>query len=304
MLIAPFLFACEKDIEIDVPVEEPEIVIEATIENGMPPVVLVSRTRGFFEPTGPEDLANSYVDDASVFVNGEELLKVCTEDVPEEFIPVLSELIGLPASDLDDLPICAYVGLDMEGEVNTSYELVVEVDERVLTSITHIPNPVIPDSSYFRLWANSPQYGYVFTRIPDPDTLDNAYRVFTKRIGPNANNNPVDDVFYAPFGSAFIDEFFNGTNFEIGFQRGMPPNSSRPIDNGDEAGFFELGDRFVFKFCSTDESTYQFFRTFEQQLGTTGSPFAAPNNVISNIEGGLGVWAGYGCHCDTIVAGQ
>lgn len=302
MFLFGVLASCEKDIDIDIPEEEPQIVVEGSIEIDQPPVVLVSKTRGLFEPTSPDDLAGAYISNANVFVNGEALTPLCTNEIPDEFIPLLSDLLSIPPDDLDDLDICAYVGLEMEGAPETTYELRVEVEEKILSSVTHIPNPVVPDSSWFRLWANSPRYGFVFTRITDPDTLNNAYRVFTRRIGPNDNDNPNDEVFYAPFGSAFTDEFFNGDPLEIGFQRGQPANSSRPVDNGDESGFFEIGDRFVFKFCSTDQATYQFFRTFEQQLGTNGSPFAAPNNVISNIEGGLGIWAGYGCDCDTIHA--
>jgi hypothetical protein len=299
---AVLLAACEKDIDIDIPPAAPQIVVEGSIENGMPPIVLVSKTRGFFEPTSPADIANSYRSDAVVFVNDTELTAVCAADVPEDLLPLFAELIGVPIEDLDDLPLCGYVGQNMIGEFNTSYSLRVEVDNQTITSTTHIPNPVLPDSSYFRLWANSPRYGYVFTRFSDPDTLNNAYRVFTKRIGPNTNDNPMDEVYYAPFGSTFLDEFFNGTSLEVGFQRGQPFNSSRPVDIGEEDGFFELGDRFVFKFCAISEPSYQFYRTFEQQLGTNGSPFAAPNNVITNIDGGLGIWAGYSCVYDTIFA--
>jgi len=296
------LVSCEKDIDIDIPESEPQIVIEGSIENGRPPIVLVSKTRGFFEPTTPADIANSYIADATVFVNNLELTAVCAADIPEELLSEFAELIGIPPEDLDDLPLCGYIGFDILGDFNTSYDLRVEVDDQVLTARTHIPNPVVPDSSYFKLWANSPQYGYVFTRFVDPDTLNNAYRVFTKRIGPNNNDNPIDEVYYAPLGSTFLDEFFNGTSIEVGFQRGQPFNSSRPVDIGDEDGYFELGDRFVFKFCSISEPSYQFYRTFEQQLGTNGSPFAAPNNVITNIEGGLGIWAGSACVYDTIFA--
>jgi hypothetical protein len=161
---------------------------------------------------------------------------------------------------------------------------------------------VQPDSVWFRLWANSARFGYCFAQITDPDTLGNYYRGFTRRIGPNLNANPVDPVFYAPLGAIFSDDFFNGTTVEAGFVRGQPANSPRPTDQGEAARFFETGDRFVFKFCSTDRGTYQFFQTLEAQQGSNGTPFAAPNNVISNISGGLGVWAAYVCSSDTIVA--
>lgn len=301
---AVIFISCERPVDIDVPNKASEIVIEGSIENGQPPVVLVSKTRGFFEPTSAEDIANSYLDDAEVYVNDIQLSRVCTDEIPPELKDVVSELIGILPDDLDDIRICAYIGLDesLIGQENTSYRLRVLADEKELTSTTHIPNIISPDSVWFRLWANSPQYGYVFCNLTDPDTLNNAYRIFTKRIGPNTNDNPTDGLYYAPFQSAFIDEFFNGETIEVGFVRGMPPNSDRDTDLGEEAGFFETGDRFVFKFTSITEPTYDFFLTYEAQQGTNGSPFASPSNVISNINGGLGIWAGYAASYDTVYA--
>ncbi len=303
-LISLGFASCEKDIDIDVPAGQEQLVIEGSIENGGPPIVLVSRTRGFFDPTSAAAIAASYISDADVRVNDIPLTPICSSAIPPEFQQQFSELVGIAIDDLGDIDICAYIGLQPEllGMENTTYQLRVETDGRILTASSHLPRVIAPDSTWFRLWADSPQYGYVFCNITDPDTLENAYRIFTRRIGPNVNDNPVDPVYYAPLGSTFLDEFFNGQTFELGFTRGQEPNSSLATDTGDEAGYFEIGDRFVFKFCSTTRPVYQFFRTMEAQQGTNGSPFASPSNVISNINGGLGVWAAYACHYDTLLA--
>lgn len=298
------LSSCEKEIEIDLPASEREVVIEGRIEAGEPPVVFVSQTRGFFEPTTFEDFVNSFIDDAEVTVNGIALDRICLDEVPPELVPIFEEATGLIFENATDLPLCGYIGLDPDllGQENTTYRLEVQAAGKTLRSAAHIPHAFPPDSVWFRLWANSPLYGYAFAHITDPDTLNNAYRVFTRRIGPNQNSNPVDPTFYAPLGASFADDFFNGETIEVVFLRGQPPNSSRPVDMGESARFFEIGDRFVFKFCSTTRPVYDFFRTYEAQIGSNGSPFAAPNNVISNVEGGLGVWAAYACTYDTLLA--
>ncbi len=298
------LVSCEREIEIDIPASEPQIVVEGTIETGQPPIVILSKTRGFFEPTSAQDIANSYFDNAEVSVNGISLTRVCTDSLPPEFQTIVSELVGLSPDDLDDIRVCAYIGLDpnLIGVENTTYNLSVLADGKEITATTKIPTIVKPDSVWFRLWADSQQYGYVFCNLSDPDTINNAYRIFTKRIGPNINNNPVDQLYYAPIGSTFIDEFFNGETIEVGFTRGQPPNSTRSIDYGEESGYFETGDRFVFKFCAITQASYNFYQTFESQQGANGSPFASPANVISNINGGLGIWAGYAASMDTVVA--
>lgn len=304
LFLAIAILACEREIEIDVPTSATEIVVEGTIETGQPPVVLISKTRGFFEPLTAEDVAASYIDNADVRVNGIPLNRICTDSLPPGFQTIVAELMGIEPEDLDDVRVCAYIGLDpaLIGTENTTYKLEVEAEGRELSAVTRIPSIVEPDSVWFRLWANSVRYGYVFCDLTDPDTLNNAYRIFTKRIGPNTNNNPEDQLFYAPLGSTFIDEFFNGETIELGFTRGQAPNSSRPSDQGDEAGYFETGDRFVFKFCAITKSSYEFYLTFESQQGANGSPFASPSNVISNVNGGLGIWAGYASSYDTIVA--
>ena len=38
----------------------------------------------------------------------------------------------------------------------------------------------------------------------------------------------------------------------------------------------------------------QFWRGVVRQVGTNGNPFAEPMNLVSNINGGLGIWTGYG----------
>lgn len=304
LVFTVFSQACEKVIEIDVPAGEPKLVIEGRVENGQAPVVFVTTTRGFFEPTSLQDYANSFVDDAEVTVNGIELARICSDELPEDLLPIFEESTGIPADQAAGLGICGYVGLspNLIGEENTTYRLEVHARDQVLTSAAHIPGILPPDSVWFRLWADSPNFGYAFANLTDPDTTGNAYRVFTRRIGPNMNDNPVDPTFYAPLGANFADDFFNDQTIEVVFLRGQPPNSSRPVDVGESARFFETGDRFVFKFCSTTYPVYDFFNTYEAQQGATGSPFAAPNNLNSNIDGGLGIWAAYSCTTDTITA--
>ncbi|MFN2430076.1 MAG: DUF4249 domain-containing protein [Cryomorphaceae bacterium] len=298
------IMGCERDIELDVPATEPAIVVEGNIETDQPPIVVLSRTNGFFEPVSAESIANSYITNADVRVNGTPLDLICTADLSGELLEAISQAIGISEEDLSSLNICAYIGLNpnLLGEENTSYKLEIDLDGERLSAITHIPEIIEPDSLWFRLWADSPRYGFLYGNVSDPDTLNNAYRVFTKRLESQFNDNPEDPVFYAPFQSAFLDEFFNGQTVEVTFTRGMPNNSSRPADQGNAEGFFESGDRIVLKFCSTDEPTYQFFRTFDAQQGTNGSPFSAPSNIISNIEGGLGIWAGYAAAYDTLYA--
>ena len=57
----------------------------------------------------------------------------------------------------------------------------------------------------------------------------------------------------------------------------------------------------VVKFISLGAAEYEFYRTFESNVLNSGDLFASPANVRSNIQGGLGVWAGLGVAYDTLV---
>ena len=76
-----------------------------------------------------------------------------------------------------------------------------------------------------------------------------------------------------------------------------------PPVHGDERGYFKKGDTIAVKFCAIDQNVFKFVLESENQVSSTGSPFASPSNVTSNISNGaLGIWAGYGATFDTLIA--
>ncbi|RYZ62992.1 MAG: DUF4249 family protein, partial [Chitinophagaceae bacterium] len=69
ILLSFLLLGCEKDIDIDLNTEEPKLVVEATIENGLPPVVILTRSLDYYAAVSPQLLANSFVKGAEVFLS-------------------------------------------------------------------------------------------------------------------------------------------------------------------------------------------------------------------------------------------
>ena len=49
----------------------------------------------------------------------------------------------------------------------------------------------------------------------------------------------------------------------------------------------------LFKISEVDYATYNFLRTRKLQQEMDNNPFAQTTNLISNINGGLGIWSGY-----------
>ena len=53
--------------------------------------------------------------------------------------------------------------------------------------------------------------------------------------------------------------------------------------------------------CSIEEEVFQSIRSYENLILSQGSPFAPPASMITNVEGGFGLWAGYGISQDTVI---
>jgi hypothetical protein len=59
----------------------------------------------------------------------------------------------------------------------------------------------------------------------------------------------------------------------------------------------------VVKLVSLDLASYRFYNSFQNNVASQGDVFSNPANVISNIQGGLGLWSGWGVNpvLDTVV---
>ena len=60
---------CEKTVDFDLNENEPKLVVEATIENGQAPMVVLSQSLNYFSTIDPQLLASSFVHNADVFVS-------------------------------------------------------------------------------------------------------------------------------------------------------------------------------------------------------------------------------------------
>jgi len=307
-----FLPGCEKEITVDLPVGEPQIVVEGSIEVGSPPFVMLSRTQGYFEPTDINSILNNFISGANVTVsNGtitDTLIEICSSQIPEEFLPIVTDLTGLSPELLQEFNVCAYTSFNpaIFGEENKTYDLRVEVENKVLTARTKI-NYIIPlNEVYFKKVGDTDSLGFAYGLLTDPDTLGNAYRWFAKRI----NKYPAwsqhagqqkDATYIAPLGSTYDDRFFNGLTFEFAYYRGVAIGSDKEDDLNEERAFFKVGDTIAVRGCVIDRGVYAFVTSLEDQVSNAGSPFATPVNLKSNIDGGLGIWAGYAAVYDTII---
>lgn len=307
---ALLLTACEKEITVDLPETPSKVVVEGTIETGQPPIVLLSRTQSYFEPTSISGLAALYVTEALVIVSDgivtDTLDKVCSEQLTEEQLIAASEATGISVDLLRQINICAWtdLGNSIVGVEGRSYRLEVQADGQTLTSTTKVPFGVALDSLWFKLAERRPNddtLGFLWGRLTDPDTAGNAYRWLAQRINTNEDGDQKDGSFIAPLFSVFEDRYVNGLSFDFAYNRGSISYSEAEDDNNEEAGFFKVGDTVAVKLASIGLREYKFYQSFANNVSSQGDIFSNPANAMGNINGGLGIWAGYGTRIDTVI---
>lgn len=282
-LAVMIITGCERTVEFKLDDVQPKMVIEATIENNQPPMVILTKSQAYFSVIDPASLANSFVHDAQVFMtNGSR-----THKLKEYSVPTGSSFnfyfYSIDSSDL----ATAFIG-----ELNRNYSLRIVSGGDEFTANTRIPALTKRfDSLYWKPAGgdNPDDKVALMIKVTDPPGLGDYVRYFTKQ-----NDGP----FLPGFTSVFDDEIIDGTTYDIQAERGVDRNISQP----DDYNFFDKGDTVTLKLCNIDRATFDFWRTMEFTYASVGNPFASPTRVMSNISnGGLGYFGGYAAQFKTII---
>lgn len=290
--------SCETDITLDIPQPEPKIVVEGYIEIDLPPFISITRTIPFYGEIDINELDNFYVNNAFVEVSDGEatvvLQEFCLDELPPALQPLLAELLGVDLDSTGEYAFnaCLYTVPDIltgapafKGVAGKSYSLLIISDEDTVTSVTTIPPIVELDSIFYKPASETDPANDSLVRlygvITDPPALGNYYRYFTSR-----NNND----FYPDFNSVTDDLLFNGLTFEFTLNRALEPDEEFDANT---YGYFWKGDTIGLRWTTIDFFSYDFWRTLESDSGSDG-PFTSVTIAATNINGGLGIWCGYG----------
>jgi hypothetical protein len=267
--------SCEKGVDFKLDETAPKLVVEATIENGQPPVVILTQSLDYFASINPQKIANSFVRNAVVTVsNGAR-----THQLKEYAVPV-SNGVSLYYYSTDT----ANLATAFVGEQAKQYTLQVMYDGKEYTAQTTIPAITKQIDSMW--WKPAPKdvdsnKVIVMIKATDPPGYGDYVRYFTKRNG---------EPFYPGFNSVFDDFFIDGTTYELQVE----PGSDRNVKREEDDSFFNKGDTVTLKLSNIDKTTYDFWRTMEYSYASVGNPFSTPIKVSGNIKGGaLGYFGGY-----------
>ncbi len=273
LAVVALFSSCQKNINLDLPQPAQEICVEGHVEPGQFAWVYLTHNFAFFGNTSITSIiSNDVIHGATIIVNDGVI-----SDTMLEVIPTLGY----------------YETRKLKGVTGRNYNLTVKSNGTVLTATTSILPSVALDSTWFKVQPGLDTLGYLWAILNDPPMVGNCYRWLVKRIGK-------DTTYIPPFESAFNDNFINGQKFEFFYNRGSFPGSKAKDDTNKEAGYFKTGETCVIEFCTISPEAYQFYNEYYYQLNNVGNPFGSPAPVTGNINGGLGIWCGYGTSYDTV----
>jgi Domain of unknown function (DUF4249) len=285
IVVALFLLAsCEKNVDFKLKETNQVLVVDAQIEDGQPPLVVLTKSLGYFNRIDPQILSNLFVRNADVYVtNG-----TITHKLFEYSVPITPTYTAYFYTNNILAPTGSFIG-----EIGKSYSLKIVSEGQEYTSNTNIPtNALMLDSIWVRpLPLNTDSNSRdLFFKATDPSGLGNSGRYFTKRNS---------DAFLPGENSVFDDQIIDGTTFNSQIPQGIDRNNRAPRDDN----FFKRGDTITLKWCNIPRSTYTFWNTWEFAAQSIGNPFAQPNKVLGNISNGaLGAFCGYAVKTKTVIA--
>ncbi len=308
-LLLLVISSCSKIIDIDIPASANQVVVEGTIERDGPPIVILTKSARFFDNVNLNDIGSYFIHGAQVKVSGSDgsftdLTELCLQNLnlPPDQAAIVLSAFGFTTIDSGQIPdVCVYTVPDVinylttgncnfKGKEQVTYQLdiltppiVSSGDSVHATSSTFIPTAIGLDSLAIHEHPN-PAYRdsmvAVYAYLSVPDTFGNFARYWTKR-----NEEP----YYKPLSqSVYDDKLFVGLSIGLPLERGQKQSKDFDINT---YSYFWKGDTVSVKWSNIDSKTYDFFYTLENDGGD--SPFSSPVRIKTNINNGLGVWAGY-----------
>ena len=269
ILLSVLLLSCRENA---LPSAPQRLVVEGWIENGAHPVVTVTRTMNVVigEDLDAGDIAHNIIRRAKVTVNDGE------RDYPLE-----------GKVDINVFPPYRYTTDALVGEVGKTYTLRVEFEDYVVTGETTIPAPVPIDRVYVREVVEGT--GTLACAFTDPPEPGNCYKIFTKTRGKDGDYIPT------AFGMV-ADKDLSTPQAEVFIYSSMRVMNLYILPNIGE------GDVVSVKLRTLTPGSYDIWAAFERRsTGTALNLRPYETDAITNLQGGLGYWVGYGADAPVTV---
>lgn len=300
-LVLIAFFGCEKDLEYDVPGATPRLVVNSLIckDSLMRFEVSVSAN------AGSGSMVRSLREARITLFKNQVIVKDFALD---SMLAAPIDFQGNPSASIAPTKLFFQQTVTTVGESDVTYEL--EVRHPGLTTINataKVPRPMsirtIPQQLNESILVNGNPLDRLVFEIDDDGGGDNYYGLEILGMKPGSSEAPRKIVFFSgekafsenlvvsegqhSQGVYFLPE--NGVYFSNGKFKGRRQQFDVYVDPDYLTSQYELRLR-VF---TLSKSFFDFVTSYQKQKRNANNPFAEPTQVFSNIEGGLGIFAGY-----------
>lgn len=266
LIIAAIIFAsCENLNDEMFPDNELPLVIEGWIEEGQPPVIMVTRAVNLTDTLLSFDDCVEKWCRVSIFDNGQQ--------------HILSGRV-----DKNYLPSFIFTSNKIKGAVGHVYDLLVETEDTIArATATMLPAPQITSLRPKKL-ENSDSL-YSITAFIEGLNSNCYYKFFEQQHSKETH-------FYPSFMGTFTSDEYNSHS---GFNITKGTRISTDYDTPNFSHYFNANDVVTVKIFSLEQPIYDFWKTYDQQITLTNNLFFTfSENCPGNISGALGYWAAYG----------
>ncbi len=261
MLLVSLGCNLEKEVQIELPDYERELVVECYLEVGKPFRLLVTESIGFFE-----DVDTPIVTGAKVVISHDGIHD--TLMAGGYFEPLGFKVFNFGSTKI------------VPQDYDTEYELLLtHPDGRVVVGKAKVMKPV--EMGSLRLSYNADSMASLTMSWPDYAGEPNYYRLSLHKgtvFNGDLDNSPLE------FDFTLDDRIGDGQNFTIGTL----------FD-------FKSGDTLISTVYHISEGYWRYINSLSDAASSNGNPFAQPGVIHSTVSGGLGVFTGYDYDRDTII---
>lgn len=266
VLFSVLLISCAEDNSSKRISPESKVVVEGWIEEGDYAQVLLSSSIPVTDVIDTTNVLTHVIRSAKITISdgyNSEVLRV--------------------KNDEERVPPFVYFGSVLKGEAGKKYSLKIEYLNRIIEAVTTIPKSVDLKSAEYIKKNSTDTTGYVFVKFEDPVGEKNYYQIATKTDGE-------EPIFVPSLYGNLDDRNFMTSSMSVQVTRGIilfPKTKFTP--------YFADGDLIYVKLRTQNKEALDFWNSWQNEIVNSRNPIYPSNTSLkSNINGGIGIWAGYG----------
>ena len=242
----------DKEIDLNLPVYDGQLVVECYLEPGKPFNLLLTESTGFFDPFSTE--ADQFLNE--ILVNDAQRVEI--EHGGETY--VLQQGIFF---DFGTKKVYNYQNPELVPEdYDQDFKLhITTSDGKTVTAQTRLL-PVVPIDSVVVSWEAVDTLAFVLTYFTDDPGQDNYYRRM---------------IHQTSLDSTALQDFVTSDR--------LVENNVVVFGTGPD---FAVGDTIINTIFHIDRAYYEFYESVQNAIIAGTSPFGSPGKLIGNVEGDAG----------------